>query len=98
MISIKGKFAAVTGAAVLLGVAILAISAVGSHSGSMQGPESGVASADIFAAASAKTSALERFRKSPMMFEANEGQTDKRVKFISRGAGYTLFLTDDSAV
>jgi uncharacterized repeat protein (TIGR01451 family) len=36
--------------------------------------------------------------KAPMSFEANHGQTDKRVKFLSRGAGYTLFLTANGAV
>jgi len=36
--------------------------------------------------------------KAPMSFEANQGQTDKRVKFLSRGAGYTLFLTAGGAV
>jgi uncharacterized repeat protein (TIGR01451 family) len=35
---------------------------------------------------------------SPMNFEPNEGQTDNRVKFLSRGAGYMLFLTGDGAV
>src|SRR5208337_3285153 len=34
----------------------------------------------------------------PLSFESNEGQTDRRVKFISRGAGYTLFVTPDEAV
>lgn len=34
----------------------------------------------------------------PMNFEVNEGQTDKRVKFVARGTGYALFLTQDSAV
>jgi hypothetical protein len=34
----------------------------------------------------------------PLSFEANAGQTDSRVKFLSRGAGYTLFLTGDEAV
>jgi hypothetical protein len=34
----------------------------------------------------------------PLSFEANAGQTDSRVKFLSRGAGYTLFLTRDEAV
>src|SRR6266404_699768 len=29
----------------------------------------------------------------PMSFEANRGQTDRRVKFLSRGAGYNIFLT-----
>lgn len=31
-------------------------------------------------------------------FEANHGQFDARVRFASRGHGYTLFLTDDDAV
>jgi hypothetical protein len=29
----------------------------------------------------------------PLSFEANRGQTDAQVKFLSRGQGYTLFLT-----
>jgi len=33
-----------------------------------------------------------------LSFEANQGQTDGRVKFLSRGSGYTLFLTPDQAV
>jgi uncharacterized repeat protein (TIGR01451 family) len=34
----------------------------------------------------------------PLIFESNRGQTDARVKFLSRGAGYRLFLTRDAAV
>ena len=34
----------------------------------------------------------------PLSFEANRGQTDSTVKFLSRGDGYTLFLTSDGAV
>jgi hypothetical protein len=34
----------------------------------------------------------------PLSFEANVGQTDSRVKFLSRGSGYTLFLTASDAV
>ena len=34
----------------------------------------------------------------PLSFEANRGQTDPAVKFLSRGDGYALFLTADSAV
>ena len=34
----------------------------------------------------------------PMAFEANEGQTDPQVSFVSRGPGYTLFLTSSEAV
>jgi hypothetical protein len=33
-----------------------------------------------------------------LSFEANQGQTDGRVKFLSRGPGYTLFLTPTEAV
>jgi len=33
-----------------------------------------------------------------MFFEANQGQTDSRVKFLSRGHGYGLFLTANDAV
>jgi hypothetical protein len=41
---------------------------------------------------------LENYGKLPLSFEANRGQTDARVKFLSHGSGYTLFLTDDEAV
>ncbi len=41
---------------------------------------------------------METYGKLPLSFEANQGQTDSRVKFLSRGSGYTLFLTQDSAV
>lgn len=34
----------------------------------------------------------------PLTFEENHGQTDAQVKYLSRGRGYALFLTDDSAV
>src|SRR5262245_10457050 len=34
----------------------------------------------------------------PMQFVKNAGQTDKRVEFLSRGPGYTLFLTPTQAV
>jgi hypothetical protein len=34
----------------------------------------------------------------PLSFEANGGQTDRAVDFLSRGRGYTLFLTGGDAV
>jgi hypothetical protein len=40
----------------------------------------------------------QAYGKLPMRFEANEGQTDARVKFIARGAGYSVFLTGAEAV
>ena len=40
----------------------------------------------------------ESYGKLPLSFEANQGQTDERVEFLSRGRGYTLFLTSEDAV
>jgi len=34
----------------------------------------------------------------PLTFEANQGQTSSKVKFLSRGKGYTAFLTTDGIV
>jgi len=34
----------------------------------------------------------------PLYFEANQGQTDSQVKFLARGIGHTLFLTDREVV
>jgi uncharacterized protein (TIGR03437 family) len=34
----------------------------------------------------------------PLSFEANQGQTDGQVRFLSRGDGYSLFLTSYEAV
>jgi hypothetical protein len=38
------------------------------------------------------------YGKLPLSFEANQGQSDPQVRFLSRGNGYSLFLTDSSAV
>ena len=38
------------------------------------------------------------FGNLPLAFEANTGQVDGRVKFLSRGPGYTAFLTTDDVV
>ena len=46
----------------------------------------------------AQQQVLESFGKLPMTFEANQGQADADVKFMSRGNGYTLFLTANEAV
>jgi hypothetical protein len=40
----------------------------------------------------------DSYGKLPLRFEANEGQTDPQVKFLSRGPGYDLFLTATTAV
>src|SRR5881392_2397755 len=40
----------------------------------------------------------ESYGKLPLQFEANRGQTHKDVHFLSRGAGYSLYLTAGEAV
>ena len=40
----------------------------------------------------------EAYGKLPLSFEANQGQTDARVKFLARGGGYSLFLTSEEVV
>src|SRR5207244_1409411 len=41
---------------------------------------------------------IEGYGRLPLAFEANHGQTDSQVKFISRGSGYSLFLTATEVV
>src|SRR5438105_1085347 len=41
---------------------------------------------------------LEAYGQTPLAFEANQGQTDPQVQFLSRGSGYTLFLTPTESV
>lgn len=45
-----------------------------------------------------KEAIKENYGKLPLVFEENRGQTDERVKFLSRGSGYTLFLTESEAM
>jgi hypothetical protein len=48
--------------------------------------------------ATARVRASETYARLPLSFEANQGQADPQVKFLSRGNGYTLFLTPTEAV
>jgi hypothetical protein len=42
--------------------------------------------------------AVAAYGQLPLSFEINQGQTDPQVNFLSRGGGYTLFLTPTEAV
>jgi hypothetical protein len=48
--------------------------------------------------AATKPKVVDAYGKLPLSFEANQGQSEARVKFLSRGSGYTLFLTSSEAV
>jgi len=49
-------------------------------------------------AAHRKTEILKSYGQLPLSFEANQGQSDSQVKFISRGSKHSLFLTPTEAV
>jgi hypothetical protein len=57
-------------------------------------PSIGVSQADP----KAQARVLDSYGKLPLSFEANHGQADGQVKFLSRTGRYTLFLTGDEAV
>jgi uncharacterized repeat protein (TIGR01451 family) len=50
------------------------------------------------AAAAARHAIATAFRTPPIVFEANRGQVDSSVRFLSRAGGHTLFLTDSEAI
>jgi hypothetical protein len=41
---------------------------------------------------------VNSYGKLPLTFEANQGQSDPKVKFLAHGAGYGLFFTSDEVV
>jgi hypothetical protein len=45
-----------------------------------------------------RAKAVANYASLPLRFEANQGQTDPQVKFLSHEQGYTLFLTQKEAV
>ena len=45
-----------------------------------------------------KPQVLANYGKLPLSFEANQGQADEQVKFLSRGSGYTLYLMPTKAL
>lgn len=56
------------------------------------------ASAMRIADESTRMAVSESYGRLPLSFEANHGQTQSEVKFLSRGSGYSLFLTSTEAV
>ena len=46
----------------------------------------------------AKAHLIESYGKLPLSFEANQGQAGKHVKFLTRGPGYMLLLTEKEAM
>ena len=80
--------------------AIMAVAASNASraSAAAKHPEAIAAPRAIAPSAAAKLHIADLYGKLPLIFERNDGQTDPRAKFISRGEGYTLFLTPTEAV
>lgn len=79
--------------ALLVAGAVSLASGLISLSGAGTGSHTRAVSTAATASPAAKAKAKRAYGKLPLRFEANRGQTDSQVKFIARGAGYTLFLT-----
>lgn len=45
-----------------------------------------------------KPQVVAAYGKLPLSFEVNQGQADPQVRFLSRGQGYSLFLTPTEIV
>src|SRR5215218_8919381 len=66
--------------------------------GGAEGADSCAATPATPASGGARARSLETYGRLPMRFEANRGQAGGGVRFLSRGSGYTLFLTGGGAV
>ncbi|MBZ5665173.1 MAG: SBBP repeat-containing protein [Acidobacteriia bacterium] len=79
--------------AAFLAGAVLATAGVASYfAGGVHAAKAGAPSPAAHRTLASKTLSL------PLFFEPNQGQTAPQVRFLSRGAGYGLFLTADEAV
>ena len=58
---------------------------------------SGVSPANQEVDATTKERVKRQYGRLPMNFEVNQGQADDSVRFLSRGHGYQVFLTDNEA-
>ncbi len=76
----------------------IAIDAGGSGTGSAKQTLPTEAARKQQPTASTRSRLDDAYGKLPLMFEANAGQTDPQVRFISRGQGYSLFVTATGAV
>jgi hypothetical protein len=83
-----GKFNSLLGNATIRPACFVNIDLPGVDLRGVDTPESGLT----------KQRVVESYGRLPLSFEANMGETDSSVQFLSRGPGYTLFLTSNEAV
>lgn len=81
-------------------VPLLCLALMGAHMGLVKGPAS-LQSKQIVKPANSSIDQLklkEKYGNLPLYFEANHGQLDPQARFVSRGSGYSLFVTPREAV
>lgn len=64
----------------------------------LQASQNGSRLPSVIPEAAAHSPRMHAYAELPMTFERNAGQTDSDVRFLARGAGYSLFLTPTEAV
>jgi hypothetical protein len=82
----------------LAALAILALGAATLANAQDRGIQASLQTSKDAAIANASAHMRTAYAQLPLIFEANQGQSDAQVKFLARGAGYGLFLTKDAAV
>ena len=80
-----------------LGVAVLAFGGL-THLRHQRATAAPIAATAPAIRADQTTRVRENFAALPLAFEANQGQTNPQVKYLARGSGYTVFLTQDETV
>ena len=81
------------GSALMWAQSISLVASNPGHTGHASQPETAAGAKSVN-----RVAAQESYGKLPVYFEANRGQADQRVKFLSRGNGHTFFLTSTDAV
>jgi hypothetical protein len=81
-----------------LSIAVLGVLLALAASTQQTGPAQPSAKPSAAPAPADRARILDSYGKLPLSFEANHGQTDGQVKFLSHTSGYSLFLTADEAV
>src|SRR5437667_8844556 len=83
---------------VMAGITAAVLMGVAGPGSSAAGPQAGVPKLAVAADPTATARVVKSFGRLLPGFEVNRGQVDAQVKFLTRGSGYTLFLTPSEAV
>jgi hypothetical protein len=100
----SGKQLAILGITIFLGIVVyLAVKVSSSGRNelplSISAPRAAAMRGELVDAATvSKREIVAAYGKLPLTFEANQGQVDSQVKFVSHNEGQTLFLTDTEMV